>query len=114
MVLVTESETDEICSLCIWNKQISQLESFLFIRGSKTSKSQDADEAGTAGEQKISSLEIIIRTFLGTLIRMQKGMQCDLVGLGKETVAQLEELKSLLALSKRLYASANEYAAKII
>uniref|UniRef100_A0A8R1U2N9 RING-type domain-containing protein n=1 Tax=Onchocerca volvulus TaxID=6282 RepID=A0A8R1U2N9_ONCVO len=101
------------CSLCIWNKQISQLESLLFIRGSKTSKNQDVDEAGTAGEQKISSLEIIIRTFLGTLIRMQKGMQCDLVGLGKETVAQLEELKSLLALSKRLYASANEYAAKI-
>lgn len=44
---------------------------------------------------------------------MQKGVHCDLVRLGKETVAQLEELKTLLALSKRLYASANEYAAKM-
>ncbi|KAM3718745.1 E3 ubiquitin-protein ligase SHPRH [Dirofilaria immitis] len=101
------------CYLCICNKQISQLESFLFIRGSKTSKGQDADETGTAGEQKISSLEIIIRTFLGTLVRMQKGMQCELIGFGKEMIAQMEELKTLLALSKRLYASANEYAAKI-
>lgn len=50
---------------------------------------------------------------MGTLIRMQKGMQCDLIGLGKETIAQLEEFKTLLALSKRLYASANEYAAKM-
>lgn len=40
-------------------------------------------------------------------------MQCDLIGLGKETIAQLEEFKTLLALSKRLYASANEYAAKM-
>uniref|UniRef100_A0A915PUK5 SNF2 N-terminal domain-containing protein n=1 Tax=Setaria digitata TaxID=48799 RepID=A0A915PUK5_9BILA len=78
-------------------------------------KAQDLiDEIGTAGEQKISSLEIIIRTFLGTLIRMQKGAQCDLVGLGKETVAQLEEFKTLLTLAKRLYASANEYAAKML
>lgn len=44
---------------------------------------------------------------------MQKGIQCDLVGLGKEAVTELEEFKSLLALSKRLYASANEYAAKM-
>ncbi|KAK6104768.1 SNF2 N-terminal domain family protein [Brugia pahangi] len=101
------------CLLCICNKQISQLESLLFIRGSKTSKDQDIDEAGTAGEQKISSLEIIIRTFLGTLIRMQKVVQCNQIALGKETIAQLEEFKTLLALSKRLYASANEYAAKI-
>uniref|UniRef100_A0A0R3RM21 RING-type domain-containing protein n=1 Tax=Elaeophora elaphi TaxID=1147741 RepID=A0A0R3RM21_9BILA len=85
----------------------------IFEKNRNCSKDQDIDETGTAGEQKISSFEIIIRTFLGTLIRMQKGVQCDLVGLGKETVAQLEEFKALLALSKRLYASANEYAAKI-
>ncbi|EJD75843.1 E3 ubiquitin-protein ligase SHPRH [Loa loa] len=109
----SDGKSSKNCSLCMCNKQISQLESLLFIRGSKTLKGQDVDEAGTAGEQKISSLEIIIRAFLGTFVRMQKGVQCDLVGLGKETVAQLEELKTLLALSKRLYASANEYAAKI-
>ncbi|VDK86818.1 unnamed protein product [Litomosoides sigmodontis] len=109
----TNEKSSKNCSLCVCNKNISHLESLLFIRGSKTFKDQNIDETGTAGEQKISSLEIIIRTFMGTLIRMQKGMQCNLVGLGKETVTQLEEFKSLLALSKRLYASANEYAAKI-
>lgn len=78
------------------------------------SNTERDDGKGTSGEQKISSLEVILRTFLGTLIRTQREVKYDLIEQGKETMTQLEEFKVLLALGKRLYAAASEYAAKVL